>query len=107
MVLLVWLLRNFFKKRLNSGQTLFWLVLLLGAEVLTLFPSLVENISILWGNLVPVSWITFSGLSLLIVYLLYQTVTINTMQSRLVDLVRTIAFLEERLRKAEANVHED
>jgi hypothetical protein len=101
-LLIFWLLKNFSSRKLGSGQTLFWLVLLFGAELFTLFPSLVDRVSVLWGNLVPVSWITFAGLVFLIYYLLGQTIQVNRLQSQLVHLARTIAFLEMRMRRAES-----
>ncbi len=97
----IWLLRNFFNKRISSGQALFWILLLTGAEILTLFPCLVDGLSIIWGNLIPVSWISFVGIIFLIVYLLYQTVQMNQLHSRNVSLARSVAFLEERIRSME------
>ena len=40
-----WLLRNFFYKRVSSGQTLFWLTGLAGGMVLALFPSVIHWVS--------------------------------------------------------------
>ncbi len=95
-----WLLRNFFDKKISSGQTLFWLVLLVGAEILTAFPVLIDRVSVLWGNLVPVSWITFAALVLLVFYLLYLTVRLNG-YARTVELARGMARLERRIRELE------
>ena len=78
-----------------------WLLLLAGAEVLTLFPTLVDWLSLIWGDLLPVSWISFGGISILIMYLFYQTSKLNSLQSRNTDLARNLAFLEERLRQVE------
>jgi len=99
--LIIWLMKSFSQKKLTTGQTAFWLLLLAGAEVLTLFPSLVEWLSLIWGDLLPVSWISFGGISILIVYLFYQTTRLNVLQSRNTDLARNLAFLEERLRQVE------
>jgi len=100
-----WLLRNFVARRISSGQTLFWLFPLLAAGVLALFPSLIDRISVLWGNLVPVSWITFVAMVLLIFYLLYLTVRLNG-YARVVELARSVAYLEQRLRQTEARCRE-
>jgi Uncharacterized conserved protein (DUF2304) len=78
-----------------------WLAFLLGGEVLTLFPSLVDSLSVLWGNLIPVSWISFSGLAVLILYLLHHTFELNDLRSQAVELSRHVTFLEERLRRLE------
>jgi hypothetical protein len=102
MAMIYWLLRNFVLKKINSEQTLFWILLLLGAEVLTLFPVLVDKITLFWGNLVPVSWITFAGISSLIVYLLYQTIHQNKLNAHIIQLTRNITFLEKRVRELEA-----
>ena len=102
LMLTIWILRNFIRKKLNSDQTLFWLSLLCGAEILTLFPSLIEKASLLWGNLIPVSWISFVGLVCVIVYLVYQSIRLNELQTDLVHLTRQIAFLEERVRRTES-----
>ncbi len=99
------LLKIFFDKRISAGQALFWLAMLTGAEVLVLFPSMVDRLSGVWGNLVPVSWITFVAMVLLIFYLLYLTVQVNR-YTKLVDLARNISHLERRLREAEARYDE-
>ena len=101
--LIIWILRNFINKKLGSGQTIFWLFLLLGAEVLTLFPSIVDWISKLWGNLIPVSWISFVSFVCLIAYLLYQSIKINKLQERLIQLTRSITFLDKHLRETESS----
>ncbi len=96
--LIGWVIRLFFKKKLTSGQTLLWLTLLTGTEVLTIFVSLVDGITVLWGNLLPVSWITFVGMVFVIGYLLSQSVYINNLQTRQEQLVRSLAFLEKEFR---------
>lgn len=101
-LLAIWILRNFMQKKLNSDQTLFWLCLLCGAEILTLFPALVHKASLLWGNLIPVSWISFMGIVCLIAYLLHQSIKLNELRAHFVQLTRQIAFLEERVRHAES-----
>ena len=95
------LIRNYRAKRILTGQILIWLAFLLGAEVLVLFPRLVDLLSVLWGNLIPVSWISFSGLAFLILYLLHHTFRLNDLRSHAVDLSRHVTFLEERLRRME------
>ena len=105
LVLLFWLLRIFFKRKLSAGQTLFWLLPLAAAEGLVLFPALIDRISVLWGNLVPVSWITFLAMVLLIFYLLYLTVRTNR-YAKVVELARSVAYLEQRVRAAEARCRE-
>ncbi len=96
-----WLLWNFFHKRITAGQALFWLALLVGGEILALFPSLIDYLALVWGDLWPVSWITFCALAVVIFYLLYLTVRLNR-YSKLNDLARSIAFMERRLRALEA-----
>ena len=98
----VWIMRNVARRKLGSGQALFWLTLLVGGGVLAAFPGLVDSLSVLWGNLVPVSWISFVGIVSLIVYLLHQSTVINAQDARVLDLVRSQAFLEERVRTMEA-----
>ncbi len=100
--LIVWIFRSFTRGKLGSGQTLFWLSLLVGAELCTLSPQLVDWINLLWPDLAPVSWITFMGLLALIVYLLYQATRFNQLRSRYVDLARSISFIEQRLRDQES-----
>ena len=104
-MLLAFLFKLFFDKKISSGQTLFWLVPLLVAQVLVLFPALVDGLSALWGNLVPVSWITFLSMSLTIAYLLYLTIRVNR-YSRVVELARSVAYLERRLRQTESRCEE-
>jgi len=100
LVVMLWILRNFFYKRVTSGQTLFWLVGLTGGMVLALFPSVIHGLSSLWGNLWPVSWITFASLVILSFYLMYLTIRLNQL-STIHELARTIAFLERRVRELE------
>ena len=100
LVVMFWLLRNFFYKRVSSGQTLFWLTGLAGGIVLALFPSVIHRMSLLWGDLWPVSWITFASLVILTFYLLYLTIRLNRL-STINELVRNIAYLERRLRELE------
>lgn len=100
-LLMVVLLRNFRRGRISTGQILLWAVLLGGGEFLALFPRVVDSLSVLWGNLIPVSWITFSGLAILILYLLHHTFIINDLRAQAVDLAREVTFLEERLREVE------
>jgi len=102
-VVMFWLLRNFFFKRVSSGQTLFWLTGLAGGIVLALFPAVIHRLSHLWGDLWPVSWITFASLVLLTFYLLYLTIRLNRL-STINELARTIAFLERRLRDLEERI---
>jgi hypothetical protein len=104
MILMValWILRNVARHKLGSGQALFWLTLLAGAGVLAVAPSLVDRLSVLWGNLVPVSWISFVGIVSLIVYLLHQSTVINAQDARILQLVRSQTFLEQRVRTVEA-----
>ena len=85
------LLFNFFHKRITAGQTLFWLVLLAGGEILTLFPSLIDRLGVFWGDLWPVSWITFCALIVVLFYLLYLTVRLNRYR-KFNDLARSIAY---------------
>jgi hypothetical protein len=101
LLLLFWMLKIFFERKISSGQALFWLFPLGAAGVLALFPSLIDRLTAMWGNLVPVSWITFLAIVLLIFYLLYLTVRLNG-YSRVVDLARNVAYLEKRLRETEA-----
>ncbi len=95
-----WLLWNFFHKRLTAGQTLFWLILLAGGEILALFPRLVDTLAFIWGDLWPVSWITFSALTVVVFYLLYLTVRLNRF-GKINELARKIAYMERRLRALE------
>ena len=96
-----WLLWNFFSKRITSGQAIFWLTLLAGAEVLTLFPGLVDRLSLVWGDLLPVSWITFCALVVVIFYVLYLTVRLNRFR-KFQQLARSVAYLERRVRELES-----
>ena len=104
-LVLAWLLKLFVEKKISSGQTLFWLVPLIAAQILALFPSLIDHLSKIWGNLVPISWITFLGMVLLVFYLLYLTIRMNG-YSKVVDLARNIAYLEQRLRETESRCEE-
>ncbi len=104
-LVVIWLLRNFVQRRISSGQTLFWLAPLLGAQLLVLFPQMIDRLSAVWGNLVPVSWITFVAIIFLIFYLLYLTVRINR-YAKVVELARNVAYLEQRLRATEARCRE-
>ena len=100
LVVMFWLLRNFFYKRVSSGQTLFWLTGLTGGIVLALFPSVIHRLSSLWGDLWPVSWITFASLVFMTFYMLYLTIRLNRLAT-INELARNIAFLERRLRELE------
>lgn len=99
--LVIVLLMNYRRRRISTGQILLWAVLLSGGELLALFPGVVDRLSGLWENLIPVSWITFSGLVILILYLLYHTFIINDLRAQAVELARNVTFLEERLRQVE------
>ena len=103
---MLWILRNFFNKRVTSGQTLFWLVGLSGGIVLAVFPSLIHRLSVLWGDLWPVSWITFASLVVLSFYLMYLTIRLNDLAT-IHELARTIAFLERRVRELEQKSPQD
>jgi hypothetical protein len=100
LAVMLWILRNFFYKRVSAGQTLFWLTGVTGGIVLALFPSLIHKLSALWGDLWPVSWITFASLVILSFYLLYLTIRLNRLAT-INELARTIAFLERRVRELE------
>jgi len=105
LLLVGWLLKIFVDRKISAGQALFWLFPLAGAGVLALFPSLIDRLTTVWGTLVPVSWITFVGIVLLIFYLLYLTVRLNG-NVKVVDLARNVAYLEQRLRETEARCAE-
>jgi len=100
LVVMFWLLKNFFNKRVSSGQTLFWLTGLAGGIVLALFPSLIRSLSRIWGDLWPVSWITFASLVFMTFYMLYLTIRLNRLAT-VNELARTIAYLERRVRELE------
>ena len=100
LVVMFFILRNFFYKRVTSGQTLFWLTGLTGGIVLALFPSVIHRLSHFWGDLWPVSWITFASFVCLSFYLMYLTMRLNRLAT-INELARTIAFLERRLRELE------
>ena len=104
-VVLLVLLKLFIDKKISSGQTLFWLAPIAVAQVLAIFPSLIDRLSLLWGNLVPVSWITFGSIVFLVLYLIYLTIRLNG-YSRVVDLARSVSDLEQRLRAAENRCRE-
>jgi len=87
----------FKKRKFGSTPTVFWIVLLFGAEVFTLFPPLVDWISLLWGNLWPVSWITFIGFIILILNILILASELNRSHLRIVETVRHQTFLEKRI----------
>lgn len=99
--LIGWLLWNFFHKRISAGQALFWLALLVGGEILAIFPRLVDRLALFWGDLWPVSWITFCALTVMVFYLLYLTIRLNSYR-KFDDLARSIAYMERRLRELEA-----
>ena len=101
MGVIVLIFRLFIRKKLGSSQTVFWLGVLGVAWGLALFPSLVDFLSIFWGNLWPVSWITFIGMVVLITYLLFLSVQVNDANIKLVELARNNAFLEKKLRDIE------
>ena len=99
------LMKLFIDRKISSGQTLFWLAPICVAQILALFPSLIDRLSLLWGNLVPVSWISFVSIVFLVLYLIYLTIRLNG-YSRVVDLARSVTNLEQRLRAAEARCRE-
>jgi len=102
---LLLLMKLFIDKKISSGQTLFWIAPIGVAQVLALFPSLIDRLSLVWGNLVPISWITFGSIVFLVLYLIYLTIRLNG-YSRVVDLARSVTHLEQRLRDAEARCRE-
>ena len=105
LLVLFWLLKIFVDKKISAGQALFWLLPLIAAQTLALFPTLIDRVTGIWGNLVPVSWITFMAIVFLVFYLLYLTIRLNG-YSRVVDLARNIAYLEQRLRETESRCNE-
>lgn len=98
---ILFIIRNFSQKRFSAGQALIWLIPLFAAEVLTLFPGITAWVGRLFGNLLPVSWISFLGIIFLIMFLLYQTIRLNQMKTRLNDLTREVGFYEQRIRELE------
>ena len=92
LLVLFWLLKIFVDKKISAGQALFWLFPLVVAQTLALFPSLIDRLSSMWGNLVPISWITFVGMVFLVFYLLYLTVRLNG-YSRVVVLFFSMACI--------------
>jgi hypothetical protein len=100
LAVMFWLFRNFFYKKVSSGQTLFWLAALSGGIILALFPSVIHLLSLFWGDLWPVSWITFASLVFLTFYMLYLTIRVNRLAT-VYELARNIAYLERRLRDLE------
>lgn len=106
LVVMFWLLRNFFYKRISSGQTLFWLSALTGGIILALFPAVIHFLGSFWGDLWPVSWLTFASLVFLTFYLLYLTTRLNRL-STIHELARTIAFLERRVRDLEQQLRSE
>ncbi len=95
--LIIWMLRNLVHRRLTTGQVLFWLLLLSGAEVLAIFPRLVDHASVFWGNLIPISWISFVGLLSLIVYLLNISIKMNDQRAKIVQLTRSLCFFQKEI----------
>jgi len=99
---LIWLIASIRRQRISTGQAVFWFGLMLGAEILIWSPALVDFVGSFWGDLVPVSWITFLGLTALIFYLLYMTIVLNRLRHQLTELVRSVAFLEKEIRQSRA-----
>ena len=104
-IVLIWMLKMFVDKKISAGQTLFWLVFIIGAQILAIFPTLIDRLSMLWGNLIPISWITFVSIVLLVFYMIYLTIRLNG-YSKVVDLARSVAYLEKRLRETESRCTE-
>ena len=93
-LLLVWLVLQIKKRRLDLRYTLSWLLLDVSLIILTVFPSLLSKISRGLGIYSPVNMIFFCGFgfSLIIIYTL--TAAVSKMNEEIKRLSQKISLLE-------------
>ncbi len=92
--LLIWILREVKKNRLELRYTLSWLFLDIALLILSIFPQLLTKIARMLGIYSPVNMIFFMGFvfSLIIIYTL--TVAISKMSREIKRITQKIALME-------------
>ena len=92
--LLIWILREVKKNRLELRYTLSWLFLDIALLIISIFPQLLTKISNMLGIYSPVNMIFFLGFvfSLIIIYTL--TVAISKMSEEIKRITQKLALME-------------
>ena len=101
-LLLVVVFRFVHRQRLGVGLGLVWTGLLLGALIILAVPGLLEGITALTKARFPVSAMTLLALVVITLFLFYFSVLIHRLERKHAQLVRSVALMERRLRKARA-----
>jgi len=99
MVLLVIVLRLVRRQRLSVTSGLLWTGLLIAGLAILAVPGLLEGITALTGAKFPVSAITLLAFVVITLFFFYFSIVVQRLERRHVELVRTIALMEHRLRE--------
>lgn len=96
--IIVYLLKN---KDLNMKYTLLWIFTAVIMLVITIFPSIVFQLSNLIGVLNPVNALFMIVGMFALLILLSITLIVSHLKSQIRNLTQSVGLLEERLRKLE------
>ena len=87
------------RQKLGVSMGVLWSGLLLGALLILAVPGLLERITALTGAVFPVSAITLLALLVIALFLFYFSLVVQRLGRKHVELVRTLALMEHRLRE--------
>jgi len=105
MLLLVIVLRLVRRQQLGVTLGLVWTGLLVAALVILAIPGLLEGLTALTGAKFPVSAVTLLALVVISLFFFYFSIVIHKLERKHVQLVRTIALMEHRLRSDSTASH--
>jgi hypothetical protein len=86
------------RQRLSVSTGLVWCLLLIAALLVLGVPGLMEVLTSITGAKYPVSAMTLITFSILFLYVFYLSVHIQRLERKHCELVRSIGFLDRRLR---------
>ncbi|SDS99288.1 hypothetical protein SAMN05444162_2791 [Paenibacillaceae bacterium GAS479] len=94
------------KRKLREQYALLWLVLGTAMMVLSLFPSLLEDMAKTLHVVYAPSLLYFIGLMGVLFLLLHQTIAVSSLTHKLISLTQTTALKQEELYRLQLRVEE-
>ncbi|OXM14109.1 DUF2304 domain-containing protein [Paenibacillus herberti] len=94
------------KRKLREQYALLWLALGMAMMVLSLFPSLLEDMARTLHVIYAPSLLYFIGLMGVLFLLLHQTIAVSSLTQKLISLTQTTALKQEQLYRLQLRVEE-
>lgn len=94
------------KKLYSEKESIIWMLFSIIVIVLSIFPNIVNSLSLAVGIAYPPSFLFVIGFLFLIIVIFHQGQTLSILNERCKELAQNAALLEQRIRKLE-NINKD